>query len=459
MDGRFAGFDTVAWVRDRHPGLASRAEPISHWSAYHAVNPILLTHLLARRFEGDAPSSDDVQRFAATLAAESRAEPASTAKPPVFSGRLAATFGLSPETSYQAVQASSADLHAAGLSRPLAEVDDQPPALDLPFARPQAWQFNGVHTWTGNDDGSPMSSIDFTRTWALDWGDDTLGDRVTASHDGVVSLYSSCFVQVQHDRGWATRYYHLDNVTVKTGDVVRAGDTIGNYASEEEQAICSGGNSTGPHLHFALLKDGQYYPLQNVALSGYRVFPGTSSYDSNRNRMWLEKRGTRYYAFAQAIRIEEGDNTIDYRYNGMWYSPDSDGHGINVEITEFPAEDGTRKVVFLVVYTYDDAGLANYYVGNVDYERWRSDEGMVVEMLQTSGGDFSSLQSIDFADETQVRRVGQAEIGFDSCTRGWVALELDERDTQRPVEHFLELTKVIGAPTYLCEQASVPPAR
>jgi hypothetical protein len=209
-------------------------------------------------------------------------------------------------------------------------------------------------------------------------------------------------------------------------------------------------------VHFALLRDGQYFSLQDIRLSGYLVHPGTSSYDDNRDRMWLEKRGSRFYAYNLAIGTVEGDNTIDYRYNGMWYSPDNDGHGLNVAITEFPGEPASRKSVFVAFYTYDDDGNANFYTGNIDFERWRSDETQVIDMLQTSGGDFSKLAPIDFNNPGDAVPAGQLEIGFRDCNSAVVGFELDERSSGQPVEHVVELIKLIGVPQHVCEAMSLP---
>jgi len=301
-----------------------------------------------------------------------------------------------------------------------------------------------------------MSSIDFVRSWSLRWGDDTSGDRVAAAHDGIVTVFSSCFVQVQHDNGWATRYYHMDNLQVETGQRVQAGDFLGNYANDKDQALCSGGHSSGPHIHFALQKDGVYTSLQDIALSGYLVHPGENSYDLSHERMWLEKRSERYYAFGPSIAQQEGDNTIDYRYNGMWYSPEHDGHGLNVEITEFAGEGEPRKTVFVVMYTYDDSGDANFYAGNRDFERWRSDESLVIDLLQTSGGNFSDLSAIDFADPANASPAGELEIRFLDCANAEVNLDLVERVTSWPIQHSLGLVKLIGVPDHVCTAASLP---
>jgi hypothetical protein len=459
-DARFSGFNTKDYILESHPTLAKQAETTSHWAGYFSINPILFAYSIKARYGNTVPAGSDIKLLARAMnrigSSSLETGKLKTDSRQKLETSLADTINITMNSSSILIDQTTRDMAAAGISYPMAVSSDNPPALDLPFAAPQVWQFNGAHTWTGDDDGTPMSSLDFTRTWGLNLGDSTDSDLVTASHDGEVAVYSSCFVQIQHDNGWSTRYYHLDNLQVIQGQRVLAGDILGNYASDQDQALCSGGSSTGPHVHFALLKDGQYFSLQDVELSGYRVHPGTSSYDSARTRMWLEKRATQYYAFNVSIGIEDGDNTIDYRYNGMWYSPDNNGHGVNVEITEFPTAEGSRNAVFIVFYTYDDSGLANFYVGNIDFARWRIDETLVIDMLQTSGGDLTNLFPIDFNNPDDVKPAGQAEVGFLDCNNAIAHLSLVERSAQQPTEHSIEMVKLIGVPEHVCEAASMP---
>ncbi|MEE8421480.1 MAG: M23 family metallopeptidase [Dehalococcoidia bacterium] len=56
------------------------------------------------------------------------------------------------------------------------------------------------------------------------------------------------YVDVQHADGYVTRYAHLFSFTVRAGDVVEQGDVIGISGDS--------GRSTGPHLHFEILRDG-----------------------------------------------------------------------------------------------------------------------------------------------------------------------------------------------------------
>jgi len=57
-------------------------------------------------------------------------------------------------------------------------------------------------------------------------------------------------VTISHGGGVETRYAHLAQPTVSTGQKVSAGTVVGNIGST--------GYSTGPHLHFEVLKNGEF---------------------------------------------------------------------------------------------------------------------------------------------------------------------------------------------------------
>lgn len=67
-----------------------------------------------------------------------------------------------------------------------------------------------------------------------------------------VSYNSSAgnYVKVEHESGFVTVYCHMSKQLVKQGDYVKQGQVIG--------LVGSTGVSTGPHLHFAVKKDGTY---------------------------------------------------------------------------------------------------------------------------------------------------------------------------------------------------------
>lgn len=58
------------------------------------------------------------------------------------------------------------------------------------------------------------------------------------------------YVKLDHGNGYETAYGHMSGIAVAAGETVRKGDIIGFAGSS--------GYSTGPHIHFEVLVDGQY---------------------------------------------------------------------------------------------------------------------------------------------------------------------------------------------------------
>lgn len=53
-----------------------------------------------------------------------------------------------------------------------------------------------------------------------------------------------------HSKGYSTFYAHLESISVKAGDQVKKG--------QEVATVGSTGQSTGPHLHYEVRKDGTH---------------------------------------------------------------------------------------------------------------------------------------------------------------------------------------------------------
>jgi murein DD-endopeptidase MepM/ murein hydrolase activator NlpD len=79
------------------------------------------------------------------------------------------------------------------------------------------------------------------------------GSHVTAVAAGVVTWagdyvgYGS-MVEINHGNGYVTRYGHNSAILVKVGDTVQKGQPL--------SLLGSSGHSTGPHVHFEVLRDG-----------------------------------------------------------------------------------------------------------------------------------------------------------------------------------------------------------
>lgn len=85
-----------------------------------------------------------------------------------------------------------------------------------------------------------------------------LGTPVAATNDGVVKLtvdhfFSGKGIFLDHGLGFYSMYFHLSEVLVKDGEVVKAGQIVGKVGAS--------GRATGPHLHWG------------VKLNGARVNP------------------------------------------------------------------------------------------------------------------------------------------------------------------------------------------
>jgi len=87
--------------------------------------------------------------------------------------------------------------------------------------------------------------------YGVDYAGD-IGDDILATASGVVTysgprLGYGMLVEVNHGDGIVTRYAHLSESLVAPGDVVKKAQVIARMGSS--------GRSTGPHVHFEVLRD------------------------------------------------------------------------------------------------------------------------------------------------------------------------------------------------------------
>lgn len=81
-----------------------------------------------------------------------------------------------------------------------------------------------------------------------------IGDPVYAAMDGIIVAADQMsargkYIIIQHKNGLQTWYMHLNKMVVTAGDTVKKGEQIG--------VLGNTGRSTGPHLHFQVLKNDQ----------------------------------------------------------------------------------------------------------------------------------------------------------------------------------------------------------
>jgi murein DD-endopeptidase MepM/ murein hydrolase activator NlpD len=80
--------------------------------------------------------------------------------------------------------------------------------------------------------GTPVKAADTGYVVAAGWSNDGYGNNIV----------------IDHGNGYQTQYGHLNRIYVKVGDSVGRGAVIGQMGST--------GNSTGPHLHFEIRRNG-----------------------------------------------------------------------------------------------------------------------------------------------------------------------------------------------------------
>ena len=111
----------------------------------------------------------------------------------------------------------------------------------------------------------------FVRAMAMHTGIDfrsSTGDPVRVTANGTVTSagWSGGYgkmVEVDHGNGFSTRYGHMSEISVKAGQTVRIGQTLGRVGST--------GRSTGPHLHYETRIDGEAIDPQKFLRAGIRL--------------------------------------------------------------------------------------------------------------------------------------------------------------------------------------------
>lgn len=185
-----------------------------------------------------------------------------------LSRRNTAIFALYEENLLQLRQAEQEAAQAeAEAARIAAEKEAAAAAVDVWYTEyDAALQAAGVNAGGAESAGAggfvwPMPGYDYI---TCDYGDDghrgidiagseIYGQPIVAAARGEVvysdwmDSYGYC-VFIDHGNGCSTRYAHASALACSVGDVVSPGQTIAYVGST--------GNSTGPHLHFEVLRAG-----------------------------------------------------------------------------------------------------------------------------------------------------------------------------------------------------------
>lgn len=305
-------FDVEQFCAEKAPHLMPYAELISHVAGQRRVSPRALIALMEEQSQAVSNPDFSISSPMGDLSKESglreQLEDVSirirnrAAESGLHVDVDAPDAGISTVIPAQALQRLG-EVYQSLFPGVIAEKSHVPLAssasikMQFPFPINEAWSFGGAHA--DNGEGATLSSMDFSKGWES-W-EDTITSFVTASAGGKVKKHSSCFVEVVHSGGWSTGYYHLGTISVQNGQTITANTKIGKYANKKSQALCDGGSSDGPHVHWTLFNAGEEVSLAGVVLSGWTIHPGTFNYDDKCSRMYLMNNGTKKCAWSTVV--------------------------------------------------------------------------------------------------------------------------------------------------------------
>ena len=137
------------------------------------------------------------------------------------------------------------------LSNLLAQLKERNARLN---ATPDIWPTEGgsITSYFGGR-SNPFSGYGYDYHPGIDIGND-YGAPIYAGASGQVEFAGwfggyGRYVKISHGYGYETAYGHMSSIAVSSGDYVKKGDVIGYVGST--------GYSTGPHLHYEVIINGQ----------------------------------------------------------------------------------------------------------------------------------------------------------------------------------------------------------
>ncbi len=182
--------------------------------------------------------------------------------------------------------------------------------LSLPFATGETWVYTGGPHSNAGTSTPPLSSVDF----AVDLR--TNAGLVRAAREGYVYRTANCpnYVRVDHGDGWSTGYYHLTNEAVSNGQYVSRGTVLGKISN----GVGCGGWSSGPHVHFSVLRYGAHVSISGMDIGGWTILAGNQAYYG-----WA-RRVRDGYTISQQMYIYN-DGSIGSGYVDKRYDIDNNG--------------------------------------------------------------------------------------------------------------------------------------
>lgn len=173
----------------------------------------------------------------------------------VYAGKGGASLGSASEVSFMLEQEKNISLQAKAkaedFQKLLGAIENENYRRDV---TPSQWPTDGGFI-SSPFGGRPNPFSGYGRDWhpgidiAVDYGTPVYASAAGyVEQSGWYGGYGK-YVRLSHDFGYETAYGHMSRLAVSAGSFVKKGEVIGYVGST--------GYSTGPHLHFEILKYGE----------------------------------------------------------------------------------------------------------------------------------------------------------------------------------------------------------
>ena len=211
------------------------------------------------------------------------------------------------------------------------------------------------------------------------------GTTVYAAMDGTVTTaaydsYYGNYVVIEDDKGYCTKYAHMDTLSVSAGQVVTHGMPIGTTGNT--------GSSTGSHLHIECLYNGEYYNPLFYFEAGtgtlYGEAPGSGSgggnavppdsYDDATVQALMEE-AAKYLGYPYVWGGSSPSTSFDcsgyvcwvFTNSGVHDLPRTTAQGIYDQCTPVSASEAKAGDIIFFTGTYNSGGAVSHvgiYCGN-----------------------------------------------------------------------------------------------
>jgi len=270
--------------------------------------------------------------------------------------------------------------------------------LKLPYPCNDTWKFfQGPHPWNGSNycNTEPHSSLDFGPGNSCS-SPIPSNEWITAAASGSVTVKcNGCMIVIDHGNGWETRYYHVANPSVSSGDTVNKDDRLGHPSCRptygESCGSCGGSASGSQHVHFAINLNGAYQSIDGTSLEGWIVHD-TGCYEG-----YLKKGSTIVYDDGGTVKSTECPDQIPPTVSATLSGTEGENSWFlsQVTVTISATDNNGGSGVKKIDYKIDDGNWQSHNGSTVSFTISNEGKHTIWYKAQDNAGNWSSEESTD----------------------------------------------------------------